>query len=170
MRRKPGQRAPLGRSFRIAQVKEFHLPDDLYYDRREHIWARVEPEGVRTGLDAFGACAAGTFAYVKLLPKGRQVQKGRPFGSMEAGKYVGPLKAPVSGTVVQLNQELLANPRLANADHYGGGWFVVIDPSNLETELADLAHGEAVQAWLEEEVKDYEEGGKLKPEGERECA
>jgi hypothetical protein len=42
----------------MTQVKEFHLPDDLYYDRKEHIWARLEGEGVRAGLDAFGVCAA----------------------------------------------------------------------------------------------------------------
>ncbi len=153
----------------MAQVKEFFLPDDLHYDRKEHIWARVEADGVRAGLDAFGACAAGTFAYIKLLPKGRQVQKGRPFGSMEAGKYVGPLKAPVSGTVAEHNQAVLDNPRLANSDHYDQGWFVVIAPSNLADDLTDLAHADGVQPWLESEVKEYEEGGKLKPQEEREC-
>ena len=96
------------------------------------------------------------------------MQKGRPFGSMEAGKYVGPLKAPVSGAIAEVNQEVLANPGLVNADHYEGGWFVVIDPSDLDPDLADLAHGEAVQPWLEEEVRDYEEGGKLKPGEDRE--
>lgn len=153
----------------MAQVKEFFLPDDLYYDRKEHIWARLEEGGARVGLDAFGACAAGTVAYIKLLPPGRQVQKGRPFGSMEAGKYVGPLKAPAGGTIGQVNQEVLDNPKLVNADHYGRGWFVVIVPSNLDEDLADLAHGEGVQPWLEAEVRDYEETGKLKPEAEREC-
>src|SRR3990170_7979491 len=105
----------------MARVKEFYLPDDLYYDAQEHIWARLEDAGVRVGLDMFGACAAGTVAYIKLLPPGRQVQKGRPFGSMEAGKYVGPLKAPVSGTIVAVNQEVLDNPRLVNVDHYDRG-------------------------------------------------
>ena len=138
----------------MAQVKEFFLPDDLYYDRKEHIWARLEDGGVRVGLDSFGACAAGTVAYIKLLPPGRQVQKGRPFGSMEAGKYVGPLKAPVSGTIAETNREVLDNPKLVNLDHYGGGWFVLFVPSNLDEDLADLAHGEGVQPWLEDEVRD----------------
>ena len=153
----------------MAQAKEFFLPDDLYYDRKEHIWARLEDGGVRVGLDAFGACAAGTVAYIKLLPPGRQVQKGRPFGSMEAGKYVGPLKAPVGGTIAETNQEVLDDPKLVNVDHYDRGWFVLIVPSNLEGDLADLIHGEEVQPWLEEEVRDYEETGKLKKEEEREC-
>ena len=154
----------------MAHVKEFFLPDDLYYDRKEHIWARLEHGGARVGLDAFGACSAGTVAYIKLLPPGRQVQKGRPFGSMEAGKYVGPLKAPVSGTIAEVNQEVLSEPKLVNADHYERGWLVLIVPSNLVADLDDLAHGEGVQPWLEEEVRDYEETGKLKKEEERECA
>ena len=153
----------------MAQVKEFFLPDELYYDRKEHVWARLEQDRVRVGLDAFGACAAGTIAYIKLLPPGRAVQKGRPFGSMEAGKYVGPLKAPISGTIAETNQEVLDNPGLANIDHYDRGWFVLMVPSSLDSDLADLAHGGGVQPWLEEEVRDYEETGKLKKEEEREC-
>ena len=153
----------------MAQVKEFHLPDDLYYDRKEHIWARPEGEGVRAGLDAFGVCAAGTVAYVKLSPVGRQVQKGRAFGSLEAGKYVGPLKAPVSGTIAEVNQEVLTNPGLLNVDHYEHGWLVVISPGNLGGDIADLVHGPDVQPWLEAEVLEYEQKGVLKKEEERQC-
>ena len=153
----------------MAQVKEFHLPDDLYYDRKEHIWARLEADAVRVGLDAFGACAAGTVAYIKLSPLGRQVQKGRAFGSVEAGKYVGPLKAPVGGTIAAVNQEVLTNPGLVNADHYERGWLVVISPKNLTEDIADLVHGPQVQPWLEAEVVDYEQKGMLKKEEERQC-
>ena len=153
----------------MAQVKEFHLPDDLYYDRKEHIWAHPQDEGVRAGLDAFGVCAAGTVAYVKLSPVGRQVQKGRAFGSMEAGKYVGPLKAPVGGTIAAVNQEVLANPGLLNLDHYERGWLVVISPDNLGGDITDLVHGPDVQPWLEAEVTEYEQKGMLKKEGERRC-
>jgi glycine cleavage system H protein len=153
----------------MAQVKEFHLPDDLYYDRKEHIWARQEDEGVRVGIDAFGVCAAGTVAYVKLSPLGRQVQKGRAFGSMEAGKYVGPLKAPVTGAIAAVNQEVLANPGLLNADHYDRGWLVVISPGDLAGSIADLVHGPDVQRWLEAEVAEYEQKGMLKKEEERQC-
>ncbi len=154
----------------MAQVKEFHLPDELYYDRVEHIWGRLEGAVVRVGLDSFGACAAGTVAYIKLAPLGRKVNKGRPFGSMEAGKYVGPLKSPVTGTVTEINQEVLDDPTLVNTDRYGRGWFVVIEPSSLEEDLADLAHDDGVLPWLENEVREYEAEGKLKSEEERECA
>lgn len=143
----------------MAQVDEFTLPDELYYDRKDHLWARLEPGGVRVGLDQFGQKAAGTVAYVKLLPAGRVVAKGRAFGSLEAGKYIGPLKAPVGGRLVEVNSQVMAQPGLVNSDPYGAGWFVVIEPSTLQADLADLAHGPDVQPWLESEVREYRARG-----------
>jgi glycine cleavage system H protein len=153
----------------MAQVKEFYLPDNLYYDRKEHLWARLEDGRVRVGLDAFGACSAGSIAYIKLMPVGREVRKGRALGSMEGGKYVGPLKAPVGGRIVEVNQEVLDNPKLVNTDHYDRGWFVVLEPTNLEADKADLVHGDAVLPWLAQEVEEYEAKGLLKKEEERQC-
>lgn len=147
----------------MAQVDDFHLPDELYYDRKDHIWAKIEDDGrVRVGLDQFGQKAAGHVAYVKLMPVGRAVAKGRAFGSLEAGKYIGPLKAPVSGKIAEVNGQVLANPKLVNDDPYGKAWFVVVEPSNLVQDLGDLAHGPDVQTWLENEVKEYREKGLLK--------
>lgn len=145
----------------MAQVESFYLPDELYYDRKEHIWAKIEGELVRFGLDQFGQKAAGTVAYIKLLPQGRRVTKGRAFGSLEAGKYVGPLKAPLSGTIKESNQEVISNPRLVNTDPYGARWFVTIEPSSLPEDLSDLVHGAEVQPWLEKEVADYRQKGLL---------
>ena len=65
------------------------MPDDLYYDPKDHLWSRVESGLVRVGLDQFGQKASGTVAYIKLLPAGKPVLKGRAFGSLEAGKYIG---------------------------------------------------------------------------------
>lgn len=153
----------------MAQVEDFYLPDDLYYDPKDHLWAKVEsPERVRVGLNAFGQQAAGSVAYIKLVPEGRPARKGRAFGSLEAGKYIGPLKAPVNGKVVEVNQLVLETPSLVNSDPYGDGWFVVIEPSDLGADTQDLVQGaEAIQAWLESEVVDYREKGLL-PEPEEE--
>lgn len=148
----------------MAKADGYELPDDLLYDRKDHLWARVESETrVRVGLDQFGQKAAGHVAYVKLLPVGRPVQKGRAFGSLEAGKYIGPLRAPVTGTLLEVNGSVLKTPSLVNTDPYGEGWFVVIQPSNLETDVADLVRGaEAIQAWLEAELAEYRAKGLIK--------
>ena len=145
----------------MARADGFELPEDLYYDRKEHLWARVEAGQVRVGLDQFGQKMAGSVAYIKLLPAGRLVQKGRSFGSLEAGKYIGPLKAPVSGRLVAVNSAVLAKPELVNTDPYGEGWLVVIEPSNLAADQSGLAHGPEIQSWLDEEVQAYRARGLL---------
>lgn len=140
----------------MAQVNEIYLPDDLYYDPKDHLWSRVEAGRVRIGLDQLGQKAAGTVAYIKLLPAGKEVRKGRAFGSLEAGKYIGPLKAQVNGTIVEVNPDVLAEPTFVNTDPYGRGWFVVLEPSNLDSDLQDRVHGaEAIQAWLEKDYQEY---------------
>jgi glycine cleavage system H protein len=150
----------------MAQIEKYFLPDDLYYDPKDHLWAKIEPDGrVRIGLDEFGQQAAGTVVYIKLLPAGRPAKKGRAFGSLEAGKYVGPLKAPVNGTIAVLNQAVIDRPAIVNTDPYGEGWFVVIEPSDLEEDVKDLIHGEAaITAWVSAEIADYRQKGWLKAE------
>lgn len=158
----------------MARYEDVFLPDEFYYDRKDHLWAKLERSGitpghlggstagylVRVGLDIFGQKAAGTAAYVKLLPAGKIVAKGRSFGSLEAGKYIGPLKAPVGGKIVEVNQEVIDNPRYVNTAPYGKGWFVAIEPTNLEEDLKDLVQGAAnIQEWLEKEYREYKEKG-----------
>ena len=145
----------------MAKYEDISLPDDLYYDRKDHLWAKIEEgDKVRVGLDIFGQKAAGTVAYLKILPVGKKAKKSRSFGSLEAGKYIGPLKAPVAGTLIEVNEEVLKTPNLVNTDPYGKGWFVVIEPDNLEEDLKDLVQGvQEIQEWLEAEYKEYTEKG-----------
>jgi glycine cleavage system H protein len=144
----------------MAQFADIYLPDDLYYNRTEHLWARVEPGNrVRVGLDAFGSRAAGTVVYIKILPAGKKTRKNRNFGSLEAGKYVGPLKSPVDGTVVEVNQEVLNRPGRVNEEPYEA-WFVVIETAGDPVEqLGDHVAGGEIQSWLEEEYARYQEQG-----------
>lgn len=97
--------------------------------------------------------------YIKLVPVGRKVTKGRAFGSLEAGKYVGPLRAPVSGAVIEVNEEVIHTPHLVNTTPYQA-WFVVIHPARLEEDLSDLVQGaEAIQTWLEAQLTEFKEQG-----------
>ncbi len=145
----------------MAEFKGIMLPDDLYYEPKEHIWAKIEGDKVRFGLDAFGLKASGgNIQYVKLKPMGAKAVKLKPFGSMEAGKYIGPLKAPVSGKIVEVNREVIDDPNLIDQDSYGKGFFIVVEPSNLEEDLKELVSGaENIQKWLEDEYAEYEAKG-----------
>ncbi len=141
----------------MAQAEGFELPGELYYDRKDHLWVSIETDGqARVGLDMLAQHSAGKMRHVQFKPVGVQVARRRIFGTVEAGKYIGPLRAPVAGTIVETNPLVVDDPTLINSDPYGRGWFVVIQPSDLETDLKELIHGESdVQAWLEAELADY---------------
>lgn len=146
----------------MATFEDFDLPDELHYHPEDHLWVRVEGAQVRVGLDDLAQRSAERVRHVRLKPPGRRVSAGGSFGTIEAGKYVGPLRAPVGGILVEVNQQVLQQPGLINSDPYGQGWLVVIAPDDLEAGLAGLVHGPAVQAWLEESVREYRQRGLLK--------
>ena len=100
------------------------LPE-LYYDEHQQ-YARLEGDLVTVGLNDFAQAAAKAIAFVGLPRAGRKVEQGKPFASVESGKWVGRLYAPVSGEVVAVNGALEDNPELINSDPYGEGWVVKI--------------------------------------------
>jgi glycine cleavage system H protein len=146
----------------MAQVEDIILPDELYYQPDDHLWVRMEGTQSRVGLDYLAQRSAGPVSAVRLKPPGRSIAKGRPFGTMEAGKYVGPLRAPISGQVIEINSEVMSQPGLLNSDPYGKGWLIIIEPENAEGDLPDLVHGDATQTWLEKSIADWRKRGLLK--------
>jgi glycine cleavage system H protein len=145
----------------MAQIASFHVPDELYYHAVDLLWLRLEGAQARIGLNQMSQASAGQIRHVRLMPPGRARRQGQNFGSMEAGKYVGPLRMPVSGKVVEINEAVMHDPGLINRDPYGEGWLVLIEPSGLTEELAGLVHGEAVQPWLEATYQQYQAKGLL---------
>jgi glycine cleavage system H protein len=130
-----------------------HFPEELYY-HRDHMWARFENGKVRVGYNDWAQEAAGKILNLNTKKAGRSVKAGKTLGTVESGKWVGPLKSPVSGNILELNEEVLKNPSLINEDPYGKGWVAVIDPSNPETEIENLVKGseqESMETWLKEE-------------------
>ena len=118
------------------KIDHYEFPDDLYYTA-EHVWARAEGDLVTIGLSQFGQDLAGRIAFVEVPRTGRAVTKAEPFMSMESGKWVGRVKAPVSGTVTQANEELEWESDVVNTDPYGKGWLAKIQAADL-ADLKDL--------------------------------
>ena len=112
------------------KIGDYEFPDDLYYDR-DHNWARVEGNIVTQGLSDFGQDLAGELVYVEVPRVGRKVEKGKPFMSMESGKWVGRVNAMVSGEIVEVNEELEWEPSLINESPYEKGWLVKIKAEDL---------------------------------------
>ena len=146
----------------MAQVEGLQLPDDLYYQPEQHLWVRLEGEQARIGIDELAQRSAGPVSAVRLKPAGRPIAAGQPFGTMEAGKYVGPLRAPVAGRVIEINAEVMSRPNLLNSDPYGEGWLIVVEMDDPARDLSTLVHGEAVKPWLEQSVADWRRRGLLK--------
>jgi len=143
----------------MAQVAEFHLPDNLYYHPADLLWMRLEDNQARVGLNQMSQASAGRIRHVRLMPPGRERKQGKNFGTMEAGKYVGPLRMPVSGKVVEINEAVLQEPILINNDPYGKGWLVLVEPIRLADELSTLVYGAAIQPWLEKVYQQYKAKG-----------
>ncbi|RMF29311.1 MAG: glycine cleavage system protein H [Chloroflexi bacterium] len=140
----------------MAEINNCHIPEDLYYWPEKHVWARPEEDGTVTiGItDVAQHLAKGI---INVTPKkvGRKLKRGRSAGTLESGKWVGPVTTPVTGEIVAVNETLKANPGLVNEDPYGAGWFARIKPADWETESQDLVTGaegiEAYRRFLESE-------------------
>lgn len=137
----------------MVKIDGNEFPEDLYY-HREHMWVRVEDGKVRLGYNDWAQEAAGKLVNLNTRRVGRSVNAGKTLGTVESGKWVGPLRAPVSGKILEVNDEALKNPSIINEDPYGRGWIAVIEVEDLETEIESLIKGsdkETLEAWLKEE-------------------
>jgi len=129
----------------MAEINGCNIPEDLYYLAGDKlVWARFEDDGtVTAGVPDPGQAIAGKVVAVTAKKLGRTIERGKSMGTLESGKWVGPIPAPVSGEIIAINEAVTADPTLVNNDPYGNGWIVKLQPSNLEGEKADLATGQA---------------------------
>ena len=119
------------------EIEGYLFPDDLYY-HKEHFWAKVEGNSVTVGTTDFAQKLAGDIVFVELPTVGRTLEQGKPCGSMESGKWVGRIYAPISGKVESINEDLEDSPELVNESPYQKGWMFKASPSNLQEELQNL--------------------------------
>lgn len=118
------------------------LPSDLIYSE-EHTWARREGSDVRVGITEFAQDELGDIVYVELPEIGAVIEVNEPFGSVESVKTVSELYAPISGTVVEINEDLDDSPELVNESPYEKAWLIVVEPSDdyeLDNLLSDLEY------------------------------
>jgi glycine cleavage system H protein len=109
-------------------------PEDLKYTR-EHEWARIEGDRATVGITDYAQEALGDIVYVDLPAAGTAVSAGERFGEVESTKSVSDIYSPVSGRIVERNDDLDKSPEIINSDPYGRGWLVVVevgDPSELD--------------------------------------
>lgn len=114
------------------------FPEELKYSK-EHIWVRVEGKKGVIGITDYAQQELGIVTAIELPGIGDELEQDDSFGSVEARKTVAELYAPVSGPVLEVNNDLQEAPELLNDDPYDGGWLVVVeigDPEELNSLMA----------------------------------
>ena len=127
------------------------LPGDLLFTS-EHEWLRREDDGnVTIGITDHAQAALGDLVYVELPEVGQEVEGGGDLAVVESVKAASDVYAPIDGTVVEINEDLANDPEIINADPYGDGWLVKLQPNDDLDEDA-LLTPEAYQELLDEEA------------------
>lgn len=115
------------------------VPSDLKYTR-DHEWARVEGDRVAVGITAHAAEQLGDIILVNVDAKvGARVEAGKVFGVVESTKSVSDLYAPITGTLVAINEALKDHPEKVNEAPYTEGWIIAVTPEGGLDELLDPA-------------------------------
>ncbi len=145
----------------MLTVAGYELDVDRRYDAGTNLWVAEQRGGtVRMGYDPLGAETTGDIVAISFTPIGTRLARGDTLATVEAAKFVGPLAAPVSGTVVAINEDVLAAPGRINADPLGA-WLAElgdVEPDDLEALLSGTA---AISAWFAGAVERFRREGAI---------
>lgn len=124
-------------------------PDDIKY-HREHVWVRTEGKKATVGITDYAQQQLGDIVYVELPEVDTEVDGESELSEIESTKATSPIVSPVTGTIVEVNEDLADTPEIINEDPYGNGWMVVIDMTD-PTELNDLMDKSEYEKFVKEE-------------------
>jgi glycine cleavage system H protein len=122
-------------------------PTDRKYSQ-QHEWVKPEDSTAKVGITHYAQDQLGDIVYVDLPEVGSALGQAQKLGEVESVKSVSELYSPVSGKVIEVNQEVIGHPELVNFDPYQRGWLVRIKPSN-PTEMDDLMTASDYESFLE---------------------
>jgi glycine cleavage system H protein len=122
------------------------FPADLRYTK-DHEWIKLEGNTATIGITDFAQGELGDIVYIDINTVGKMLSAEAVFGTVEAVKTVSDLFLPVSGTILEVNPALNAQPELVNTDPYGAGWMVkvtVVNVADVEALLTSEAYSQLV--------------------------
>lgn len=126
-----------------------NTPKELRYSE-EHEWVKVEGNTVRIGITDFAQSELGDIVFVELPEVGDEISADEPFGSVESVKTVSELYAPVSGKVIEVNEDLNDSPEFVNESPYEKAWMVVVELSE-PSEVENLMTAEQYEEMVKED-------------------
>jgi glycine cleavage system H protein len=140
----------------MAVIEGYDMPEALYY-HKDHAWVKLEANGTALiGMNDFYQKSAGDTTYIDLPFEGDEVEQGETCGKIQSAKWVGKFVSPLSGEILEVNEELEDDCTLINKDPYGDGWIMRLEPSNLDQELKNLVKGTDIESWLRKEIAEAE--------------
>ncbi|UTI66881.1 glycine cleavage system protein H [Paraconexibacter antarcticus] len=147
----------------MIEIAGYELRLDRLYDPATHMWVQLQ-EGCRAriGLDPLSSETSGDVVALSLVEPGTIVAQGESVGDLEAAKFVGPLVSPVTGTVDEVNRDVLLEPALLNRDP-ATNWLVTValDPSTRHELDAFLSGAEQLRPWFTVEVDRFRTQGAI---------
>lgn len=126
-----------------------NTPKELRYSE-EHEWVKTEGDKVRIGITDFAQSELGDIVFVELPEVGDEVTADEPFGSVESVKTVSELYAPISGKIVEINEELSDSPEFVNESPYEKAWMIVVEPSD-SSEMDNLMSAKQYEEMVKED-------------------
>jgi glycine cleavage system H protein len=136
----------------IKNKKEESMnPDNIKY-HKEHTWVKVSGKRATVGITDYAQNALGDIVYIDLPEVDVAVEANTEMSEIESTKATSAVIAPVSGTIIEINEKLADSPEIINEDPYGKGWIAVIEMEN-ESELDELMDVEYYEKYIEEEAK-----------------
>lgn len=124
-----------------------NLPTDLKYSE-DHEWIKIDGDIATIGITDFAQSELGDIVYVEVDTVDETLERNEIFGTVEAVKTVSDLFLPLSGEIIEFNENLESEPENVNSDPYGEGWMIKLKYSNSE-EIDDLLDHEAYKAHIE---------------------
>jgi glycine cleavage system H protein len=125
-----------------------NVPEDLRYSK-DHEWARLEGDRVRVGITDYAQDALGDVVFIELPEVGTMVKLDESFSEVESTKSVSDVYAPLAGTIVEVNPDLVDAPERINEDPYGEGWICLLEPADAAA-YGSLMDAAAYRALTEE--------------------
>jgi glycine cleavage system H protein len=130
----------------MVKVESYEVPEGLYFSK-DFEWVKIEGDKIRMGITDYAQKSLREIVYAELPSVGTEVKQNEPFGTLESVKAVSDLISAVSGTIEEVNDEVQSKPETLNEDPYGKGWLLVIKPSNIQAELANIMDFEKAVEW-----------------------
>lgn len=134
------------------QIEHCEFPEDALYDLENNVWVRLQSNRAMLGITSIHAALAGKLNKITFKPLGSALRKRQSVATIESARYFGVVRTPLTGTIIEANDLLNTQPKLANDSPYENGWFVKIESSLAPEEVKALQDLAAAQETIKSQI------------------